>query len=130
MAKLFIAGENHDSESGQVTEIRNPASGEVVDTVPQGAVGDTRRAIHVAADALKKWSEMAPSKRGTILLEGARLIHEQEKELATLLTREQGKPIRESVLEIRRFIHTLEHYGGVGKKPRKAGGGIPHRVGG
>ena len=120
MAKLFIAGESRDSESGQVTEIRNPATGEGVDTVPKGTVGDARRAINVAAEALKKWSEMAPSKRGSILLEAARLIHQQEKELATLLTREQGKPIRESVLEIRRFVHTLEHYGGMAKSLRTA----------
>ena len=120
MAKLFIAGESQDSESGQVTEIRNPATKEVVDTVPKGTVGDTRKAIDVAAAALRKWSEMAPAKRGSILLEAGRLIHQQEKELANLLTREQGKPIRESVLEIRRFVHTLEHYGGMAKSLRTA----------
>jgi acyl-CoA reductase-like NAD-dependent aldehyde dehydrogenase len=120
MAKLFIAGESQDSESGQVTEIRNPATGEVVDTVPKGTVGDTRKAINVAAAALRKWSDMAPAKRGSILLEAGRLILQQEKELANLLTLEQGKPIRESVLEIRRFVHTLEHYGGMAKTLRTA----------
>jgi acyl-CoA reductase-like NAD-dependent aldehyde dehydrogenase len=120
MAKLFIAGESRDSESGQVTEIRNPATGEVVDTVPKGTVNDARKAIDVAAAALRKWSEMAPAKRGSILLEAGRLILQQEKELANLLTREQGKPIRESVLEIRRFVHTLEHYGGMAKSLRTA----------
>ncbi len=120
MAKLFIAGESRDSESGQVTEIRNPATGEVVDAVPKGTVNDARKAIDVAAAALRKWSEMAPAKRGSILLEAGRLILQQEKELANLLTREQGKPIRESVLEIRRFVHTLEHYGGMAKSLRTA----------
>ena len=120
MAKLLIAGESQDSESGQVTEIRNPATGEVVDTVPKGTVGDTRKAINVAAAALRKWSDMAPAKRGAILLEAGRLILQQEKELANLLTREQGKPIRESVLEIRRFVHTLDHYGGMAKSLRTA----------
>ena len=120
MAKLFIAGESQDSESGQVTEIRNPATGEVVDTVPKGTVGDARKAINVAAAALRKWSDMAPAKRGSILLEAGRLILQQEKELANLLTREQGKPIRESVLEIRRFVHTLDHYGGMAKSLRTA----------
>ena len=120
MAKLLIAGDSQDSESGQVTEIRNPATGEVVDTVPKGTVGDTRKAINVAAAALRKWSDMAPAKRGSILLEAGRLILQQEKELANLLTREQGKPIRESVLEIRRFVHTLDHYGGMAKSLRTA----------
>ncbi|MGH7768403.1 MAG: aldehyde dehydrogenase family protein [Candidatus Binatia bacterium] len=120
MAKIFIAGEQLDSESKQTTEVRNPATGEVVDTVPKGTVNDIRRAIDSASGALKKWSPMAPSKRGSILLAAGRLILEQEKELATLLTKEQGKPLRESILEIRRFVHTLDHYGGMAKSLRTA----------
>jgi len=118
MAKTFIAGEFHDSENGEITEIRNPATGELVETVPKGTANDTRRAIEVAARALKKWSELAPAKRGSVLLEAARLIREREKDLATLLTKEQGKPVRESILEIRRLAHTLEHYGGMAKSLR------------
>lgn len=120
MAKCFIAGEHLDSESKQTTEVRNPATGEVVDTVPRGTVNDARRAIDAAAAALRKWSEMAPAKRGGILLMAGRLVLEQEKELAALLTKEQGKPIRESILEIRRFVHTLDHYGGMAKSLRSA----------
>lgn len=116
--KFFIGGEYQASESGAVTEIKNPATGEVVDTVPKGTANDTRRAIDAAAGALKRWSSLAPSKRGSILLEATRLIHQHERELATLLTKEQGKPIREAVLEIRRFAHTLDHYGGMAKSVR------------
>ena len=43
---------------------------------------------------------------------------ENEKELTQLLTKEQGKALRESVLEIRRFAHTLEHYAGMAKTLR------------
>src|SRR3990167_1288514 len=120
MVKFFAAGEPQDSESKQTTEVRNPATAEVVDTVPKGNVNDARRAIEAAAGALKKWSEMAPAKRGAILLEAGRLVTQQEKELANLLTREQGKPLRESILEIRRFVHTLDHYGGMAKSLRTA----------
>ena len=118
MAKFFVAGEYQDSEGKQATEVRNPATGEVVDTVPKGTVNDARRAIEVASGALKKWSEMAPAKRGAILLEAGRLVTQQEKELTNLLTLEQGKPLRESILEIRRFVHTLDHYGGMAKSLR------------
>lgn len=120
MAQIFIAGEHLDSESKQKTEVKNPATGEVIDSVPRGTVNDIRKAIDVAAQALKKWSQLAPSKRGSILLAAGRLILEQEKELATLLTKEQGKPMRESILEIRRFVHTLDHYGGMAKSLRTA----------
>src|SRR5438128_4700730 len=118
MAKLFVASEYGDSESKETTPVRNPATGETVDTVPKGTVNDIRRAIDAAAGALKKWSIMAPSKRGSILLQAGHLILQQEKELANLLTREQGKPLRESILEIRRFVHTMDHYGGMAKSLR------------
>lgn len=120
MAQFYIGGEFCNSESGETSQIRNPATGEPVDTVPKGTLNDVRRAIDVAAGALKKWSELAPARRGSILLTAGRLILEQEKELATLLTKEQGKPIRESILEIRRFVHTLDHYGGMAKSLRTA----------
>ncbi len=58
MAKLFIASEYVDSESKETTPVRNPATGEIVDTVPKGTVNDIRRAIDVAKGALKsgpKW---------------------------------------------------------------------------
>ena len=87
MAKLFVASEYGDSESKETTPVRNPATGENVDTVPKGTVNDIRRAIDAAAGALKKWSAMAPSKRGSILLQAGHLILQQEKELANLLTR-------------------------------------------
>src|SRR5438132_4982008 len=118
MAKLLVASEFLDSESKETTSVRNPATGEEVDTVPKGTVNDIRRAIDVAQAVLKKWSAMAPSKRGAILLQAGQLILQQEKELANLLTREQGKPMRESILEIRRFVHTLDHYGGMAKSLR------------
>ena len=62
MAKMLIASEQVDSESAQTTEVRNPATGEVVDSVPKGTISDIRRAIEAAQGALKKWSAMAPSK--------------------------------------------------------------------
>jgi succinate-semialdehyde dehydrogenase/glutarate-semialdehyde dehydrogenase len=115
---MLIAGEPVSSESREMTDVRNPATGEVVDNVPKGTIGDIRRAIDAAQGALKKWSAMAPSKRGAILLAAGHTILQQEKELATLLTKEQGKPMRESILEIRRFVHTLDHYGGMAKTMR------------
>ena len=58
MAKMLVAGESVDSESGQTTEVRNPATGEVVDSVPKGTVNDIRRAIDtarvLAMDAVEK----------------------------------------------------------------------------
>jgi acyl-CoA reductase-like NAD-dependent aldehyde dehydrogenase len=123
MAKLIIAGEQRDASDGGTTEIRNPATGELVDRVAAGTQRDIGKAIDAAESAFKKWSAVPPPQRAEILYKAAHLLKESEKELARLLTQEQGKPLREAVLEIRRFAHTLEHYAGLAKSIR--GGYVP-----
>lgn len=123
MAKLFIAGEQRDASDRGVTEIRNPATGEIVDCVAAATQEDVDRAIDAAESAFRKWSAVAPAQRAEILYKAAHLLTEREKDLARLLTQEQGKPLREAVLEIRRFAHTLEHYAGLAKTIR--GGYVP-----
>ena len=116
--QMFIAGEYTDTASGETTAIHDPATGELVDTVPKGTAEDVKRAVAAAQEAAVEWGRFSPPKRGACLSEAARLVLENEKELTQLLTREQGKALRESVLEIRRFAHTLEHYAGMAKTLR------------
>ena len=123
MAKLVIGGEQRDASDGGTTEIRNPATGELVDRVAAGTQEDINHAIDAAQAAFSKWSAVPPPARAAILFKAAHLLAEREKELARLLTQEQGKPLREAVLEIRRFAHTLEHYAGLAKSIR--GGYVP-----
>ena len=116
--QMFIAGEYTDTASGETVAIHNPATGELVDTVPKGTADDVKRAVAAAAEAAVEWGKFSAPKRGACLSEAARLVLENEKELTQLLTKEQGKALRESVLEIRRFAHTLEHYAGMAKTLR------------
>lgn len=123
MAQFIIAGKPEESSSGEWIEIRNPATGEVVDRVPKGNSEDVQRAVEAARRALPAWSALPSARRGEILYKAVHLVQEQESELARLLTQEQGKPLSESAREIRRFAHTLEHYAGLAKNIR--GGHIP-----
>src|SRR5215216_4409642 len=85
--------------------------------------GDHIEAINAAHAAFATWSEWDQAKRADVLRRSVELFRMHEKELATLLTKEQGKPLREALLEIRRFAHTMEYYAGLGKNIR--GGYIP-----
>jgi acyl-CoA reductase-like NAD-dependent aldehyde dehydrogenase len=123
MAQMLIGGDWVGSRSGEVIQVTNPATGEQVDTAPRATVEDARQAIDAAHDAFKTWSEWTQAKRAEVLRRTVHLLHMHEKELSDLLTREQGKPLREAVLEIRRYAHTLEYYAGLGKNIR--GGYIP-----
>src|SRR5262245_20330849 len=123
MARLVIAGEQRDASDGGTTEIRNPGTGDLVDRVAAATQEDVDRAIDAAETAFKKWSAVPPPQRAEVLYKAAHLLTERERDLARLLTQEQGKPLREAVLEIRRFAHTLEHYAGLAKSIR--GGYVP-----
>ncbi len=123
MAQMLIGGEWVNSRSGDYIEVMNPATGEAVDRAPRGTKEDASEAIDAAEAAFATWSEWTQAKRADVLRRTVELIRANEKELATLLTREQGKPLREAMLEIRRYAHTIEYYAGLGKNIR--GGYIP-----
>lgn len=117
-AQFVIGGEAASSVSGEETKVSNPSTGEIAGTVPRGNREDVQRAIDAAEQGFKVWSRTAPAERGEILWKGAKAIEQNMEELASSLTREQGKPVKESRMEIRRFQHTLEYYAGLGKNLR------------
>src|SRR5580704_916171 len=123
MAQMLIGGDWVGSRNGDVFQVMNPATGEPVDTAPRATVEDARDAIDAAEAAFAIWSEWPQGKRADLLRRAVELVRMHDKELANLLTREQGKPIREAILEIRRFAHTIEYYAGLGKNIR--GGYVP-----
>ncbi len=124
MVTHFIAGEYVQSTGNIVHEVVNPATGEVVDTVPRGTVEDVNAAVQAAADAFPGWWDTPAAKRGAILYKAVEAIRANVEELAHWLTCEQGKPLTESQMEIHRFAHTIEHYAGLAKNLR--GGYVPN----
>ena len=113
MAQMLINGERVAAASGATTEIRNPATGELVDTVPKGDASDTRRAIDSAASAFQTWSKLAPHKRAQLLMQASANVRAKLDQVASLLTSEQGKPIRDSRIEAERFADNIEIYAGL-----------------
>jgi succinate-semialdehyde dehydrogenase/glutarate-semialdehyde dehydrogenase len=113
MAQMLINGERVAAASGATTVIRNPATGDPVDTVPKGDASDTRRAIDAAAAAFQTWSKLAPHKRAQVLMRASGRVREGLESVASLLTSEQGKPIRDSRIEAERFADNIEIYAGL-----------------
>ena len=120
MAKMYIAGESVDALSGATYEVRNPANGDVVDSVPKGNADDARRAIDAAEAAFDEWSHTSAEERGKILFKAADLVVAERKSLAELLCREQGKPFQEASGELEHFDHGLHFYAGLSSKVRGA----------
>jgi succinate-semialdehyde dehydrogenase/glutarate-semialdehyde dehydrogenase len=120
MAKNLIAGERVDSLTGASYEVRNPATGEVVDTAPKCGVEETRKAVDAAAAAFDEWSRTSAEERAHLLFKSIRIIEAERGKLAELLTREQGKPLQEAGTELEHFLHGLDFYAGLASKVRGA----------
>jgi succinate-semialdehyde dehydrogenase/glutarate-semialdehyde dehydrogenase len=110
---MFINGEHVGAATGATMEVRNPATGAVVDTVPKGGAEDTRRAIAAAEAAFPGWSKLSPHKRAHALMQATVHVREHLDEIARLLTSEQGKPIRDARIEAERFADNIEIYAGL-----------------
>jgi succinate-semialdehyde dehydrogenase/glutarate-semialdehyde dehydrogenase len=124
MATHFIAGEYVQSHGDKTIEVRNPANGAVVDTVPRGTVEDMNEAVQAAKAAFPAWWETPAARRGAILYKAVQALRANVEDLAQLLTAEQGKPLAEARMEIHRYAHTIEHYAGLAKNIR--GGYVPN----
>src|SRR5215217_5955386 len=123
MAQPFIHGSYVDFPGLDLTTIFDPSNGEEVDTVPAADADAVDRAVQSASEAFPAWRDTPAAKRGETLGAAAEAVLAAVGELAPLLTAEQGKPLREARLEIRRFVYTLEHYVGLAKNIR--GGYVP-----
>src|SRR5256712_1408094 len=115
---MLIAGETVGAKSGKTLEVRNPANGEVVDTVPKGSLADVDAAVDAAAKAFPAWASLSGTKRAHLMHEAARKVKEAVPELAKLLSLEQGKPLAHAILEASRVSENLEYYAGLADKLR------------
>lgn len=115
--EMRIGGKNAVSSDEVWIDVRNPATGELIDRVPAGSAGDVAKAVEAAVAASDAWKKTGMRERGGILFHAAEKVREQHKDLARLLTQEQGKPLREAIDEVRGFANILEFYAGISAQP-------------
>ncbi len=110
---MRIGGTDVESANERWITVVNPATGEQVDRIPDGSPGDIDHAVQVADAAYPGWKKKTLRERGTILFHAAARVREHHKDLARLLTTEQGKPLKESIDEVRGYANILEFYAGI-----------------
>ena len=98
--KSLIGNKWCDSSDGKVIEVYNPATNELIDTVPSLTKEDVERAIDYADAHQKTWEAKSVIERCEVLSRFAELVEENKDELAILLSKETGKPIKEAYNEI------------------------------
>jgi succinate-semialdehyde dehydrogenase / glutarate-semialdehyde dehydrogenase len=108
--QLFVDGRWTDAEDGRTFDVVDPASGEVIAKVADAGAADVRAMVDAAARAQGPWARMPAVERSAIMRRAAALFEERIDHLARLLTREQGKPLEQSVGEIRYGIGFIEWF--------------------
>jgi succinate-semialdehyde dehydrogenase/glutarate-semialdehyde dehydrogenase len=98
--QAYINGEWCNADDGGSFAVTNPATGDIIGTVPNMGAAETKRAIVAANDAWKAWRAKTGKERSAILRKWNDLMLANADDLALIMTVEQGKPLAEAKGEI------------------------------
>jgi len=120
ICRNFINGKWVESKATRTSERRNPANlDEVVGLVPLSSREETREAIAAAKAAFAAWRDTPAPVRGRVIAKAAIIMEQQKDELARILTREEGKTLKDSLGEVMKSVNILEFMAG---ESRRIGG--------
>jgi len=123
----YIAGKWVTPESSRVVKNVNPAdTGDVIAEFPMATAQDAQRAIDAAGMAFNDWKRTPGPERGRVLWRAADIARSRVDEIAQLMTREEGKILREAKGEVMKGISLIEYYAGAGF--RMGGKTLPSEV--
>src|SRR5450432_475872 len=114
--RALIGGQWVEADNGATHGVINPATRQVIGTVPIMGAAETRRAIAAAAAAQPAWAARTAKDRAVILRRWYELLMANQDDLATLMTAEQGKPLAESKGEIAYGASFIEWFAEEGKR--------------
>jgi malonate-semialdehyde dehydrogenase (acetylating)/methylmalonate-semialdehyde dehydrogenase len=112
--KLLINGEYVESQTTEWRNVVNPATQEVLARVPMATQAEVDAAVASAKTAFKSWKKTPIGARARIFLKLQQLIRENMKELAALLTAEQGKTLADAEGDVFRGLEVVEHAANIG----------------
>jgi aldehyde dehydrogenase (NAD+) len=117
-AANFIAGEWTPSRSGRTYERPNPwRPDEIVGEFPSSSAEDVDAAVAAAQEARAPWARLPAATRGAFLATAAAVLESRVEDIAQDMTREMGKPLRESRMESARAAAILRFFSGEGWRP-------------
>lgn len=112
----YIDGLWCNAKNNETVDVVDPATGILLGTVPNMATQEAIMAVDAAQKALPKWRALTAHQRGALLQNWFRLITENKRKLAELMTFEQGKPIAEAEGEIAYAASFIEWFAEQGKR--------------
>jgi betaine-aldehyde dehydrogenase len=114
----FINGSFTRGSGTDTIAVHNPATEEVLDTVPRGTSQDAEAAVVAAKSAFVDWKRTPANVRCNMMHEAAAKMREHKEQLVNLLTLEQGKPVPENDEEFEWLTNTFDYYAELGRHER------------
>lgn len=108
--KMLLGGRPADSVSGKTANVLNPATQEIIDTVPCAGKEDVDRALDCARKGSAEWAVFGLYQRIDILKRFADIYRRSTDELTELLARESGKTLAMAQGEVLGSLELMEHY--------------------
>ena len=108
--QAYLGGRWCDADSGATLEVNDPATGEILGTVPLMGANETWRAIEAAKDAFVEWGRRPAKERSVLMRRWYDLIMANVDDLGALMTAEQGKPLDEAKGEVAYAASFLEWF--------------------
>jgi succinate-semialdehyde dehydrogenase/glutarate-semialdehyde dehydrogenase len=115
-SQAFVAGEWVDAVDGGTFDVLNPATGQVLASLPDLNVPMARHAIEQAEIAQKEWAKHTGKERAAVLRKIYQLMVENAEDLGTILTSEMGKPLAEGIGEVNYSASFFEWFGEEAKR--------------
>ncbi len=107
---MLIGGREIDSKDKGIIYVFNPATNEIIDTVPNATQGDIDTAIHFAQEGKKDWALVPQYVRSMMLKKFAEAIKKEKEKIALLITMETGKTIKNAESEVEGIIQIFHGY--------------------
>ena len=108
--KLLINGEWRDALSGKTIAVSDPATDEILGNIAHAEKADLDLALDAADKGFKVWRETSAYERSKIMRKAADLLRERKDTIAWLMTREQGKPLAQSAMEVMGAADTIDWF--------------------
>src|SRR5882762_6365416 len=113
----FINGRWVESSATRASERRNPANlDEIIGFAPLSTREETREAVAAARAAFPSWRDTPAPVRSRVIAKAALLMEQQKDEIARLMSREEGKALKDALGEVQKSINILEFMAGEGRR--------------
>lgn len=114
----YIDGKFTKGGGTETIDVINPATEEVIDTVPRGTEKDVEAVVAAAKTAYREWRKTPANVRAHLMHEAAAKMRAHKDKIVHLLTLEEGKPVPENEEEFEWLVNTFDYYAELGRHER------------